>query len=133
MPGYLKKAHNNIEVAEILIKEALFKSSAHPAYYSAFLSIKYVLAHFCSIDYDAQDAMTCKKDSHIILSGIALPFMAENDSVTNNDYLVWYNKLKKMRKLADYRPDEIRDDLLVANLDVAKLFLQHIDLYFNIA
>ena len=133
MPGYLKKAHNNIVVAEMLVTEGLFNSSAHPAYYSAFLSLKFVLAHFCSIDYKRQDVMSRGKDSHKILSEKALPFMVEYDSVTRNDYLVWYNKLNKMRKSADYKPDDIKNELLVENLNIAKLFMQHVDSYFKIA
>ncbi len=133
MPAYLKKAHDNVKVAEFLVDNGLFKSSAHPAYYSAFLSIKYILAHSENIDYEAQDAMTSGKDSHNVLKNLALPIMAKKDPVTSNDYLVWYNKLKKMRKLADYKNDEIPDEDLIANLDVAKVFMQHVDSYIKTA
>lgn len=133
MSAYLQKAHNNVDTAELLVTNGLLMPSAHPAYYSAFMAIKFVLAHFNSIDYATQDKMAEGKDSHNILSGLALPFMAKVDATTKNDYFVWYNKLKKMRRQADYRPDVIAEDLLRENLNVAKNFIKRVDLYFKVA
>lgn len=133
MSAYLQKAHNNVDTAELLVANGFLMSSAHPAYYSAFLAVKYVLAHFKSIDYATQDKKAKGKDSHNSLSGLALPFMAKADATTQTDYLVWYNKLKKMRKQADYTPDVIADALLMENLNLAKNFIKRVDLYFKVA
>lgn len=131
MASYLQKAKNDIVVAELLINNGLHKPSAHPAYYSAFLALKYVLAHFYSIDYAQQDVMTSQKDSHKILSNKALPFMVKDDGGTGNDYFVWYNKLQMMRRQADYKPDAIEDSLLKENLNTAKEFMRRINLRFK--
>lgn len=131
MASYLQKARNNIVVAELLINNGLCKPSAHPAYYSAFLALKYVLAHFYSIDYAQQDEMINQKDSHKLLSNKALPLLVKDDGKTGNDYFVWYNKLQKMRRQADYKPDAIEDSLLKENLNTAKEFMGKIGLRIN--
>lgn len=130
MASYLQKARNNIAVAELLISNGLHKPSAHPAYYSAFLALKYVLANFYSVDYAQQDGMTIQKDSHKALSNKALPLMVKDDGETGTDYFVWYNKLQKMRRQADYKPDAIEDSLLIENLNTAKAFMKGINLHF---
>ena len=98
MPAFLNKAHNNVSTAELLIDNGLPLTSAHPAYYSAFLLMKHLLANFCSQSYEKQDEITKGKDSHKVISRLALPFMARQDTETGSDYMVWYNKLKMMRK-----------------------------------
>ena len=80
MPAFLKKSRNNVTTAELLIGNGLPVTSAHPAYYSVFLLLKYMLAHFASISYSDQEALTSKKDSHGILSNEALKFLAANDA-----------------------------------------------------
>ena len=133
MSEYLQKAHNNVITAGLLVENGLTIPSAHPAYYSAFLALKYVLSHFNSVDYAQQDKMTRGKDSHNILSNKALPFMAKTDPMTKNDYFVWYNKLKKMRRQADYKPDVIEDAHLIENLNIAKNFIESVSQHFKIA
>ena len=133
MSAFLQKARNNVATAELLIDNDLSASSAHPAYYSAFLLMKYVLAHFCGKDYAMQDQETDNKDSHIILSGLALPFMVKQDVKVGNDYFVWYNKLKKMRKQADYTPQIIGKEKLKENLIVAKQFMLSVESNFKAA
>lgn len=130
MSAYKDKAQNNIVTAEILLDNGLLLSSAHPAYYSSFLLMKYLLAHCFSVSYAQQETMTKNKDSHNILSKIALRTMAAQDTETGNDYLVWYNKLKMMRKKADYKPVEIEDSLLRENLTTAKDFMKSVDSHF---
>lgn len=129
MSAYLNKAHNNVATAEFLLDNGLPLTSAHPAYYSAFLLMKHVLAHFCSQSYERQDEISKNKDSHKVISNLALPYMARWDSETGNDYLVWYNKLKMMRNKADYKPEDIEDSLLRSNLDVAKNFIKNAESY----
>jgi uncharacterized protein (UPF0332 family) len=130
MPVYINKAQNNIITAEALLDNGLPLSSAHPAYYSSFLLMKYLLAHCFSVGYAEQKTLTKDKDSHYILSKIALPAMVAQDAETGNDYLVWYNKLKMMRKKADYKPVEIEDSLLRENLTIAKNFMKSVDTHF---
>lgn len=133
MSAFLQKARNNVVTAEFLIDHDLSVSSAHPAYYSAFLLMKYVLAHFCGKDYAMQDQETIGKDSHLIISEFALPFMVKQDVKTGNDYFVWYNKLKKMRKQADYNSQMIEKEKLTENLMVAKQFMLSIETNFKAA
>jgi len=131
MSAFLKKSQNNIVVAEILIDNKFALSSAHSAYYSVFLLIKYMLAHNFSLSYAQQDELTRNgKDSHKILSDRALECMATQDQETGSDYFVWYNKLKMMRKKADYKPVEIDDSLLMTNLTTAKDFMKSVDVHF---
>jgi uncharacterized protein (UPF0332 family) len=130
MPAYKNKAQNNIVTAEILLDNGLPLSSAHPAYYSSFLLMKFLLAHCFSVSYAQQETLTKNKDSHKILSNMALPTMAAQDTETGNDYLVWYNKLKMMRRKADYKPVEIEDSLLRDNLTTAKNFMKSVDTHF---
>lgn len=130
MPAFLKKAQNNIATAELLIDNGLPLTSAHPAYYSSFLLMKYLLAHFFSVSYAQQEEMTKNKDSHKMLANKALPCMAIQDTETGNDYLVWYNKLKMLRRKADYKPVDIEDSLLTENLTTAKDFMKSVDSHF---
>lgn len=130
MPEYKNKAQNNIVTAEILLDNGLPLSSAHPAYYSSFLLMKFLLAHCFSVSYAQQETLTKNKDSHKILSNMALPTMAAQDTETGNDYLVWYNKLKMMRRKADYKPVGIEDSLLRDNLTTAKNFMKSVDTHF---
>jgi len=130
MPAYKNKAQNNIVTAEILLDNGLPLSSAHPAYYSSFLLMKFLLAHCFSVSYAQQETLTKNKDSHKLLSNMALPTMAAQDTETGNDYLVWYNKLKMMRRKADYKPVEIEDSLLRDNLTTAKNFMKSVDTHF---
>ena len=130
MPAYKNKAQNNIVTAEILLDNGLPLSSAHPAYYSSFLLMKFLLAHCFSVSYAQQETLTKNKDSHKILSNMALLTMAAQDAETGNDYLVWYNKLKMMRRKADYKPVEIEDSLLRDNLTTAKNFMKSVDTHF---
>ena len=130
MPAYKNKAQNNIVTAEILLDNGLPLSSAHPAYYSSFLLMKFLLSHCFSVSYAQQETLTKDKDSHKILSNMALPTMAVQDAETGNDYLVWYNKLKMMRRKADYKPVEIEDSLLRDNLTTAKNFMKSVDTHF---
>lgn len=130
MPAFLKKSRNNITTAELLIDNGLPVTSAHPAYYSVFLLMKYLLAHFGSHSYDKQEDISKNKDSHKVISNLALPFMATQDAETGNDYLYWYNKLKMMRNKADYKPIDIEDSLLKTNLNAAKDFIQNAESHF---
>lgn len=130
MPAYKNKAQNNIVTAEILLDSGLPLSSAHPAYYSSFLLMKFLLAHCFSVNYTQQETLTKNKDSHKVLSNMALPTMAARDAETGSDYMVWYNKLKMMRRKADYKPVEIEDSLLRDNLTTAKDFMKSVDTHF---
>lgn len=132
MAAYLKKARTNIKSAQILMGNGLPVSSAHPAYYSAFLLLKYVLAHFGSINYTQQDALTNSKDSHTAISNRALPLVASKDPNAGNDYFERYNKLKMIRKKADYKPVEMKKLLLQENLKDAEAFLSGIESHFNL-
>lgn len=132
MPAFLKKSQNNVTTAELLINKGLPATSAHPAYYSVFLLMKYLLAHFGPISYSDQEVLTNGKDSHGVLSKEALKFLSANDVITRNDYFVWYNKLKKMRKRADYTPGVIEEWELKDNLDIAKKFIKSADSHFKI-
>lgn len=129
MSAYLNKSHNNVATAELLLDNGLPLTSAHPAYYSAFLLMKYVLAHFCSQSYEKQDEISKNKDSHKVISNLALPFMARQDAETGSDYLYWYNKLKMMRNKADYKPEDIENSLLRSNLTAAKDFIKSAELH----
>ena len=130
MPAFLKKSINNITTAELLIDTGLSVTSAHPAYYSVFLLMKYLLAHFGSHSYDKQEKIAKNKDSHNVISNLALLFMVAQDAETGNDYLYWYNKLKMMRNKADYKPVDIEDSLLRTNLTAAKDFIQKAESHF---
>lgn len=132
MPAFLKKSRNNVTTAELLINNGLPVTSAHPAYYSVFLLMKYLLARFGLISYSDQEVLTNGKDSHGVLSREALKLLAANDAITRNDYFVWYNKLKKMRKQADYTPQVLEEWELKDNLDTAKTFIKSADSHFKI-
>jgi len=130
MSAYKYKAQNNIITAETLLNNGLLLSSAHPAYYSVFLLIKFLLAHCFSVSYAQQETLTKNKESHKVLSNMALTTMAAQDTETGNDYLVWFNKLRMMRRKADYNPVEIADSLLRENLTTAKKFMESVDTHF---
>ena len=130
MSEYKNKANRNIKTAEFLLNNGLLLSSAHPAYYSSFLLIKYLLANHFSVSYSQQEILTKNKDSHNILSNLALRKIAEQDAELGRDCLRWYNKLKMMRNKADYKPIEIKDSLLRENWSVANAFMKSVDSHF---
>lgn len=130
MSAYKYKAQNNIITAEALLDNGFLPSSAHPAYYSVFLLIKFLLAHCFSVSYAQQETLTKNKESHKVLSNMALTTMAAQDTETGNDYLVWFNKLRMMRRKADYNPVEIADSMLRENLTTAKKFMESVDTHF---
>jgi uncharacterized protein (UPF0332 family) len=132
MAAYLNKARTNIKSAQILMNKGLAIPSAHPAYYSAFLLLKYVLAHYGSINYTQQEALSNSKDSHTAISKRALPILVSRDPDAGNDYFERYNKLKMIRKKADYKPVEMKDILLQANLKDAEAFLSDFESHFNL-
>lgn len=131
MPAFLNKAQNNIIVAELLLNKNLHSTSAHPAYYSVYLLMKYILAHYMSTSYAAQDDLARSKDSHKVVSQIVLPYLKNVDPKTGNDYFVWYNNLKMMRRKADYRPASIDVMNLSENLDYAKAFMGCVSNHFK--
>lgn len=130
MPTFLNKAHNNVSTAEFLLDNGLPLTSAHPAYYSVFLLLKYVLAHFCSIDYVKQDELTSGQGSHREIADRALPFLVSNDAEVANDYKVWYNKLEMTRRKADYRPVELKESQIRDVLNAAKSFKENVEKHF---
>lgn len=130
MPAFLNKAHNNVSTAELLLDNGLPLTSAHPAYYSVFLLLKYVLAHFCSIDYVKQDELTSGQGSHREIADRALPYLIANDAEVANDYKVWYNKLEMTRRKADYRPVELKESQIRDVLNAAKSFKENVEKHF---
>lgn len=133
MPAFLNKAKKNISTAEVLINNGLPMTSAHPAYYSVYLLMKYLMAHFQYIGYDQQEELTKNKDSHNVISSQVLSFLKVEDCKNGNAYFEWYNKLKMMRRKADYKPVEIKNEILNQNFADAKDFFDGIMEHFKIA
>lgn len=132
MPAFLNKARNNVKTAAILINNGLPKNSAHPAYYSVFLLMKYVLAHFYSTSYDHQAEITKNTNSHKVISSKVLIFLKNEDPKNGNMYFEWYNKLKMIRRKADYKPVEIKNEILDHNFADAKVFFDAIMKHYKI-
>lgn len=130
MPTYKSKAQSNIATAEILLENGLPLSSAHPAYYSVFLLLKYILAHYCSIDYIEQNKLASNQGSHREIADRALPYLVANDVEVASDYRVWYNKLEMIRRKADYRPVKLKETQIRDVLNVAKSFKDNVEKHF---
>ena len=110
MPVYQEKAKKNYEAAAHLVALGdgcnMYIPSAHMAYYSAFLIMKYALAKSNTLTYDQQKHIAGASTSHTEI------FRAFMDTIRNiapgdaNDLMVNFNKLKMLRQKADYKTDK---------------------------
>jgi hypothetical protein len=125
---YQEKARKNYEAAAHLVakdkSDNVYIPSAHLAYYSAFLIMKYALANYNSLSYDQQDQITGSSASH---NAIFTSFMDEIKKVAlgdANDYMVNYQKMQLIRQQADYKKDApmLTYTNLKANVERAKTF-----------
>lgn len=133
MSVYQVKAKKNYEAAVHLVakneSDNLYIPSAHLAYYSAFMIMKYALANFNSISYDQQDQITGSSASHTLLF---LSFMDEIKKRVAlgdaNDYMVNYNRMQLIRQKADYKTDKsgLTHIVLKENVDRAKTFYNNV-------
>lgn len=109
MPNYKKKSEENLSAADLLIINNMYTSSVHCSYYAGLQFSKYVLANKCGIGYEDQEQNSKGKDSHYFVSdntGRALDRMGEHIGFI--DYNKFFNKLKKLRKKADYSEELIK-------------------------
>ena len=132
MSVYQEKARKNYEAAAQLVakneSDNIYIPSAHLAYYSAFLIMKYALANYNSLSYDQQDRITGSSASH---NALFLSFMDEIKKVAledANDYMENYQKMQLIRQQADYKIDKSRltHINLTKNVERAKTFFNNV-------
>ena len=133
MPVYQEKAKKNYEAAAHLIAldggDNMYIPSAHMAYYSAFLIIKHALAKSNTLTYDQQEQIAGGSTSHTAIFGA---FMNEVRNIAPddaNDFMVNFNKLKMLRKIADYKTDKSRLTYILMHENVKRAK----DYYNNVA
>lgn len=102
MPNFRAKSEENIHAANLLIDKSLFTASVHCSYYAAFQMSKYILANFCDVGYKEQDNHSKGQGSHQYVSYRVRTCLNKLSSKYSDDYNTNYNKLKMLRKKADY-------------------------------
>ncbi len=110
MPVYQEKAKKNYEAAARLIALGegcnMYIPSAHMAYYSVFLIIKYALAKSNTLSYVQQDQIAGGSTSHTAIFGSFINEVRNIAPSDANDLMVKYNILKMLRQKADYKTDK---------------------------
>lgn len=132
MKTYLQKSLDNLKASDSLVNGTCDIASAHPAYYSLFLLTKYVLSARLGCTYVEQDVYKDDKDSHNKLQGLFFKKLASVPDFEINDYLVKFNTVRKLRRLADYKPDEIPHNHLENNNKEAHRFVEGLNQQFNL-
>jgi hypothetical protein len=128
MSAYQEKARKNYEAAAHLVaKDELgnvYIPSAHLAYYSAFLIMKYALANYNSLSYDQQDQIAGSSASHNAIFSIFMDEIRKVALRDANDYMENYQKMQLIRQQADYKKDApmLTYTNLKANVERAKTF-----------
>jgi hypothetical protein len=128
MSAYQEKARKNYEAAAHLVaKDELgnvYIPSAHLAYYSAFLIMKYALANYNSLSYDQQDQTAGSSASHNAIFSIFMDEIRKVALRDANDYMENYQKMQLIRQQADYKKDApmLTYTNLKANVERAKTF-----------
>ena len=110
MPVYQEKAKKNYEAAAHLVALGegcnMYIPSAHMAYYSAFLIIKHALAKSNTLTYDQQEQIAESSTSHNEIFSVFMDTVRNIAPSDANDFMVNFNKLKKLRQMADYKTDK---------------------------
>lgn len=132
MSVYQEKARKNYEAAAHLVakneSDKVYIPSAHLAYYSAFLIMKYALANYNSLSYDQQDQITGSSASHNAIFSIFMDEVRKVALGDANDYMVNYQRMQLIRQQADYKTDKSRltHINLKANVERAKTFYNNV-------
>ncbi|GHV20900.1 hypothetical protein FACS1894174_03540 [Bacteroidia bacterium] len=119
MPIIKSKSEENIKAAHLLVKENMYASSIHCAYYSCFQLSKYVLMGFCGLDYSLQDKESKGKDSHNYIPTKLADNLDAKSHLAFLDYNKYIAKLKNLRRKADYYNKEITPKEAQVALDSA--------------
>lgn len=129
MSVYQEKARKNYEAAAHLVakneSDNVYIPSAHLAYYSAFLTVKYALANYNSVSYDLQDQIAGSLASHNAIFNSFMDEIKKRVALGDaNDYMVEYKKMQMLRQRADYKKDApmLTYSNLKANVERAKTF-----------
>lgn len=105
------KSEENLSAAALLIRNNCNTSSVHCSYYAGFQYSKYVLANYCNINYEDQEQQSKGRDSHFfVCQQIGKNIDNKGKHLNFIDYNRYYNKLKMLRKKADYSENIINSD-----------------------
>lgn len=103
------KAEENLSAARLLIGGNMFSSSVHSSYYAGFQFSKHVLANFCGLSYERQEKESKGKDSNHYIEYKMADELDKKNHTYYTDYLYYYDKMKMLRKKADYSNKDISD------------------------
>lgn len=132
MKTYLQKSLDNLKASDTLVNGTCDTASAHSAYYALFSLTKYVLNAKLGCAYVEQDALKEDKDSHNKLQCLFFKKLSSIPDFEINDFLVRFNTVRKLRNLADYKPEEIPHDHLENNNKDAHDFVEGLNNKFNL-
>lgn len=128
------KSKENLNAADLLIKNNLITSSVHCSYYAGFQYSKYVLANYCDIGYDVQEQQSKGKDSHFyVYNKMGEKIDNKGEHLNFIDYNRYYNKLKMLRKKADYSVNIIQGNEAIKAYDCANNLINILNKTFHIS
>lgn len=103
------KSSDNLRAAKLLIDNHIYSPSVHCSYYSVYMFSMYMLCHKCNISYEDQSENSRGRDSHFYVIKNIADDLNKKNRYYMTDFYSWYNKLKKLRKQADYLNEEVKE------------------------
>lgn len=110
MPKMKQKSNENMNAANLLVSKNMYTASIHCFYYSGFQLSRYVLCNSFGVPYSQQDSESRGKDSHFYVIEKTGAYLDKRHHIDMLDYMKFINKLKSLRKKADYSMYEITPD-----------------------
>ena len=132
MPNLKAKSEENIHAANLLIDNSLFMASVHCSYYAAFQMSKHILANCCGIGYKEQDAYSTGQGSHQYVNHMVRKNLNKLSTKYSDNYNTNYNKLRMLRKKADYTTIQIKKKDAENARNMAKCIIDLLTTKYNV-
>lgn len=124
-----KKSQENLDSADLLIKNGKYNSSIHCSYYAVFQYMKYALNSFTislknsNISYKKQNRMTKSRNSHIVITDEVVKRIIEVSPIDAHDFSQKIEKLKDHRNTADYQLNILTNKKSKKDLELANCLI----------
>lgn len=116
----LYKSNSFYSSAQELRDSGFLCPSAHLAYYSVFIILKYIVCNYLGINYEVQDEEHSGGMSHKdIIEKVIYDVDAKNPDLSF-DLERYINAMKQLRVKADYKDEEIDEPSIVRHLTNAQ-------------
>lgn len=103
----LHKSNNFYSSAQELKDSGFLCPSAHLAYYSVFIVLKYIVCNYLGISYEVQDKEHSGGMSHKEIIDKVIDDVDDKNPDLSFDLERYVNSMKQLRVKADYKNEEI--------------------------